>query len=90
MKESNLVSSIRKYLRSINGIKVIKIHGSSYTEIGTPDLIGCYQGRMFLIEVKMPGNHPTPIQIHRMKQWENAGAIVFVANDLKEVENKIK
>lgn len=35
---------------------------------GVPDIVGCYQGRFFAIEVKREGKSATPLQTKRMKR----------------------
>lgn len=40
---------------------------------GVPDIVGCYQGRFFSIEVKREGSKPTPIQERRMAEIRKAG-----------------
>lgn len=74
MRESTLVVKIKKSLEA-KGAKVLKVHGSALTEAGTPDLIGCYQGRCFCLEVKRDEKHkPTALQLLRLVQWREAGA----------------
>ena len=74
MLESTLVAKIKKALEA-EGAKVIKVHGSGFMEAGTPDLIGCLQGRCFCLEVKRDANHkPTALQVQRLKEWQLSGA----------------
>lgn len=53
---------------------------------GVPDIVGCYQGRMFALEVKAPGGkHPvTPIQKYEMQKMANAGARVAVIESVED------
>ena len=57
-------------------------------EVGTPDPLGCLPpaGRMFALEVKVPGgNHPvSAIQCHRLDQWAKAGAVAAVVESARE------
>lgn len=57
---------------------------------GTPDIIGCRNGRMVMIEVKRPGNKPTAIQNQVMDEWREYGADVFVATSLEDVDKHFK
>jgi Holliday junction resolvase len=50
-KESKLSSVIRRRLRN-QGCFVFKVWGSDYMMAGLPDLIGCYKGYFFGLEVK--------------------------------------
>jgi hypothetical protein len=58
---------------------------------GTPmlDVVGCYFGRFFGIETKVPGSRPTPRQLLTISQMREAGGAVFVIDGepgLKELE----
>jgi hypothetical protein len=77
-RESEIVERMLERLTAI-GAKAIKTHGSIYARRGTPDIVGCYRGRSFVIEVKQPLGKPTPIQLFELSQWLNAGAIAFVS-----------
>lgn len=81
--ESAIVARIKLAL-SQAGAKVIKIHGSPYMEVGTPDLIGCYRGRAFAFEVKKASDiNPDPIQMKRLMEWSEAGAVCGVIFDVR-------
>lgn len=73
MTESYIVSKILKLLRA-HGAKVIKHHGSAFASAGEPDIIACIRGKTYCLEIKKPGEKPTPLQLQRLKEWENAGA----------------
>lgn len=78
MLEKTIVAKIKKALEA-EGAKVIKIHGSGFTESGTPDLIGCYRGRCFAFEVKRDEKHKlTILQLKRLEEWRKAGAMADV------------
>ncbi len=51
---------------------------------GTPmlDVVGCYHGRFFAIELKAPGKKPTPRQNLCISQMREAGGIVFVIDNV--------
>lgn len=72
------MDSGRKVLQK-RGCVAIKIHGSSYARKGEPDVVGCWNGIAFAIEVKVPGEQPTKIQLKRLMEWAIAGARVGVA-----------
>jgi len=76
MRESSLQERICKALNDRPGCKAIITCG---LETGTPDILGCWRGCMFAIEVKVDSGAPTPIQRHRMRQWEKTGAFCCVA-----------
>lgn len=83
--ETAIQEACRKRLTKL-GAKCIKIHGDSFTEAGTPDIIGCYRGRCFTIETKQDDGILTPIQAYRLMQWKEAGAIIGVARNADEAE----
>lgn len=78
MNESEYQRQIQQKFKE-KGAKLIKIHGSAFTEKGTPDLIGVYKGFAIVIEAKVGTNKPSKIQEERLKEWQSVGAITFVA-----------
>jgi hypothetical protein len=50
---------------------------AGYGKSGVPDRAGCWRGKFFAIEVKLPGKEPTPIQWRRMAEIEAAGGKTF-------------
>ncbi len=74
--EKALVRRLRRHLTDA-GCQVIKTTGVSL--VGTPDLIGCYQGRSFVLECKARGGKVTPKQLHELKRWREAGSVAIVA-----------
>ena len=90
--EARLSRQIMKALKE-RGAWCFKVHGSEYQPAGIPDILGCYQGIMFGVETKMPGNKPSEIQNYRMAQMQKAGAVVVVAysvNDALAVVHQIE
>lgn len=86
LEYSAVVEPILKYLNSLPNCKAINIHGSIYTERGTPDIIGCIRGRLFAFECKRDENEdPTTIQFWRLGEWYAAGAIVGGVSDISHV-----
>jgi len=81
--ETHLVNDIRSKLIK-KGANVIKLHGSSFSRIGEPDLIGCYRGKFFAIEVKIDHNKLSEIQKYRLNQWKRTGAYVGVARSIDD------
>lgn len=56
---------------------------------GLPDLFALRSGQMVFIEVKRPGNKPTPLQNYRHKQLRELGYDVRVVDNLKEINSLI-
>ena len=83
LEYSGVVEPILRYLNSLPNSKAINIHGSVYTERGTPDVIGCINGRMVAFECKRSDKEDlTKIQKWRLSEWIAAGAVVGGISDL--------
>ncbi len=50
---------------------------AGFGKSGVSDIVGCYRGKFFAIEVKREGKTPTPIQTRRMAEIEAAGGKTF-------------
>jgi rubredoxin len=87
--ESQLVTQVLTWLRGLDESHAHKIHGSRYSDAGEPDIDACIRGRAVKIELKMPGNKPTPVQMASMRRWEAAGAYVFWSTSLEDVQRNI-
>lgn len=83
MLESNLVDKIRLFLHK-QGMKTIKVWGTSYTENGTPDIVGSFNGRFVGVEVKTDTGTVSPMQYRRLLEWRKTGARVGVATTPEE------
>lgn len=83
MSEYTLVTAIRAELKK-RGATSIKIHGSPNARKGEPDIIGCYNGLFFAMEVKLDYNKPTKIQQARLREWKKSGARVGVVRSVDE------
>lgn len=87
LEYSGVVEPVLRYLNSLPGAKAINIHGSIFTERGTPDVIGCIQGRAVAFECKRDATEaPTDIQKWRLCQWIGAGAVVGAVSDVWHVQ----
>lgn len=80
--ENRLKKRICDALNEKPKTKAIPLHGSAYSESGTPDILCISKGIPFLLEVKLPGESPTKIQDFRHIQWLDAGAHVAVVRSL--------
>lgn len=77
MKESEYVTQIITEINS-NGGKAVKFVETEFSEIGTPDIIGCFNGHCFVLEAKIYPNAASGIQALRLKEWEKAGAVALI------------
>ena len=53
---------------------------------GMPDIIGCYNGRFFGLEVKRPGRDATLLQAHTIQRIILSGGISGVIHSVEEAE----
>lgn len=74
MNEQQYVTNIIKAINEGGG-KAVKFVENEYSEKGTPDIIGSYNGRMIVVEAKVDDNNVSVIQGIRLDQWFDAGAI---------------
>ena len=87
MNEARIVKKIQERLRA-RGANVLKLHGGPFQPAGL-DLFGCapaIAGRMFVLEVKQPGEDATPRQTVLLEQWRQSGAIAGVVRSADEAE----
>ena len=78
-RESKRSRDIMKALR-LEGAYCIKIHGSEFMQVGTPDIQGCYLGKFFAFETKNPEDrsNTSPMQERQMAKIRAAGGIAQV------------
>ena len=74
--QKRIIAALRK-----RGAYVAKF---SAGDVGTPDLLVCYEGRFFGMEVKPPKRYPTKIQGHRMGQIKEAGGVGVVVRSVED------
>lgn len=87
LEYNGVVRPILDYLNSLPKSKAINIHGSIFSERGTPDIIGCIDGRMIAFECKRSDKEDLEkIQKWRLSEWIVAGAIVGAVSDLWHVQ----
>jgi len=103
-KEKEIENSILHYLRIRNifawknetiGIfskergTFMKKH-SKFHMTGQSDILGVFMGRFLAIEVKRPGNKPTPNQVEFISNVNKHGGIAFVATSVEDVEKMFR
>jgi hypothetical protein len=85
-REKAIVGRIMRYLNTTPQCVARKRWGTAFGVAGDPDISGCIRGRHFELEVKRPGEHPTPLQAKRLEQWQSAGAITAAVTSVDEVK----
>jgi hypothetical protein len=83
-RESSLLRSVERILRA-EGITYRKRWGGPYATAGDPDLYLVSNGRHAEIELKRPGQEPTPLQRLRMREWARAGALTATVHSPEEL-----
>lgn len=88
--EAVLTRKIKKGLEE-DGCYVAKIHGGQYSA-GIPDLLVCYEGRFFGLEVKLPGKERTVtvLQNTNLDSIRDAGGVSAVVTSLHQARRAIK
>ncbi len=81
--EGRLKTDICEYLRKIGAWYDRSVR--SYGRRGIPDLLVCYKGRFFGIEVKVTGNKTTPWQEREGLAITLSGGVFFVAYSVEQV-----
>jgi len=88
--EKRIENEIKAYIAQ-NGGLAYKIHGGDlYQETGIPDLLCCWKGLFFGIEVKDPTGKPSTIQLVQGARIKKAGGHFLIAKSLQDVKDYIK
>lgn len=87
--EKSVEDQIKEYIKSCGGL-CYKIHGGDlYQETGIPDLLCCWGGLFFGIEVKDPDGEPSAVQLAQGLRIKKAKGHFIVAKSLQDVKNYI-
>ena len=89
MKESDIVKSIMKYLKTVPRCFAWKEHGGMYGTAGIPDIIACIDRRFFAFEVKTEVGKPTKLQEATIRKIRAAGGTALVVRSVEEVKSAI-
>jgi hypothetical protein len=84
--EKSIVAKGMAVAKSL-GFYAVKLHGSAYSLVGIPDVMCLKDGKAYFIEFKRPGEEPTKIQQHRIRELIAHGCPSTVcrsAGDVKE------
>jgi hypothetical protein len=85
--ERAVVKSILAYMNGLPGCLARKRWGGGMGVAGDPDIDACIHGRSVQLEVKRPGGKPTVLQMKRLAEWREAGALVAVVNSIADVRD---
>lgn len=81
--EKTIVAKVLATARGL-GWWAMKIHGNAFTTAGVPDVLVVKNGRAAWMECKRPGEEPTRIQQHRMRELATAGCPVAVVRSASD------
>ena len=89
MKESTLTARILQYARK-RGCYAVKWHMTAFGSGGMPDVYILVPSEPYAIplhvEVKVPGNRPTPRQSKILRDLQRSGAVAFWTDAFSDVE----
>jgi hypothetical protein len=84
IRESSVVASCLNFAKKFDFMHFEKVFGGGMGNAGKPDLDGCVCGITVKAECKAPGGKLSDLQTAKLKQWENAGAVVGVVYSKEE------
>ena len=88
--EKSVEDQIKQYIKEHGGL-CYKIHGGDlYQEVGIPDLLCCWKGLFFGIEVKDPQGKPSAIQLAQGARIKKAGGHFIIAKSLEDVTEYVR
>jgi hypothetical protein len=76
---------LRTFFKGVEGVWLFWPYTAGFGKSGVSDIVGCYRGKFFVIEVKRPSKEPTPIQYRRMAEVEAAGGKAFWGTSSKVI-----
>ena len=90
MKESEIISAVKEYLKTVEGCFFWKEHGGQFGQAGLPDLIVCLNGRFIAFEVKAEKGKTTVLQEVTLRKIRKAGGIAEVVRSVEDAKAVIK
>ena len=89
-KEKVIENQIKDFITSRGGL-CYKIHGGDlYQETGIPDLLVCWEGLFFGIEVKDPKGKPSTMQLIQGARIKKAKGHFLIAKSVQDVIDYVK
>lgn len=80
--ESKIESYLKQQIRAVGGL----CYKFKSTVSGVPDQLVIYDGNMFLVEVKRPGEKPRANQVHVHNTIENHGVTVHNVDTTESID----
>jgi Holliday junction resolvase len=89
MREADIKTQICKAIKQAGGLAVVIWQGPM-SQRGIADVLACYRGRFYAIEVKKPGGRVTKQQERFLERVEQAGGVGLVATSAAEVIRRLE
>lgn len=89
MLEKDIQKKILNFINAQPGCYAIKITAGMYQKSGISDILACVKGRFVAIEVKRPGEKPTPLQEAFLAKVICTGGRAFAATALDDVKARM-
>jgi Holliday junction resolvase len=86
MKESEITTKIKNYLKTVEGCFSWKEHGGQFGTAGIPDIVVCYKGRFVAFEVKTETGRTTVLQEVTIRQIRKAGGTAAVVRSVEDAK----
>lgn len=90
MLEKDIVTKIKRYLKTVPHCFAWKEHGGMYGTAGIPDIIACINGRFFAFEVKTDTGETTALQESTIRKINDAGGTAVVVRSVEEVKSVVE
>lgn len=87
--ESEITKDVLNWLNKQADCVAFKYVAGRFGKNGVPDVFGSCMGVSFYIEMKQPGNEPTPIQTETIEMINNKGAIALWTDNIESVKELI-
>jgi hypothetical protein len=87
-REDELIWDIMEWFKE-HGVWAVRTHihmrAVWVCRPGIPDIVGCYEGRTFAMEVKRPGQEARESQVDELDALAEAGGVALAVHSLEEV-----
>lgn len=90
MKESEIISVIKEYLKTVSNCFYWKEHGGEFGQAGIPDIICCLSGKFIAFEVKTDKGKTTVLQEITLRKIRRAGGYAEVVRSVSDVKTIIE
>ncbi len=77
-EEKNFEIRVKKFLKEQEAWFIKYWGGAAFTKSGVPDILACVNGRFLGIELKASNGKASELQLHTLKQIDNAGGFAIL------------